>query len=31
MPPMKRKAEMLTGESEEMIKEIVHRIRQAIG
>jgi electron transfer flavoprotein beta subunit len=31
MPPMKRKAEMLRGEPEEMVKEIVHRIRQAIG
>jgi len=31
MPPMKRKAEMIKGEPEEIVKEIVHRIRKAIG
>ena len=31
MPPSSRKAEMLKGEPEEMAKEIVHRIRQALG
>jgi electron transfer flavoprotein beta subunit len=31
MPPLKRKAEMLRGEPEEMVKEIVHKIRQALG
>ena len=31
MPEMKRQAEMLRGEPEEMVKEILHKIRQAIG
>ncbi len=31
LPEMKRKAEMLRGEPEEMVKEILHKIRQAIG
>ncbi len=31
MPPSKRKAEMLKGEPEEVVKDLVHRIRQAIG
>ncbi len=31
IPPMKRKAEMLKGDPEEMVKEILHRIRLAIG
>jgi electron transfer flavoprotein beta subunit len=31
MPPMKRKAEMLTGDPEEMIEEIIQKIRQALG
>jgi electron transfer flavoprotein beta subunit len=31
IPPLKRKAEMLRGEPEEMVKEIVHKIRQALG
>jgi len=31
MPEMKRKAEMLRGEPEGMITEILHKIRQAIG
>jgi electron transfer flavoprotein beta subunit len=31
MPAMKRKAEMLLGEPEEMIREILHKIRLAIG
>ncbi len=31
MPDMKRKTEMLRGEPEEMVKEILHRIRQAMG
>ncbi len=30
MPPSKRKAEMLTGDPEDMVKEIIHRIRQAV-
>jgi len=31
LPPARRKAEMLKGDPEEMVKEIVHRIRQAVG
>jgi len=31
MPSSKRKAEMLKGEPEEVAKEIIHRIRQAVG
>jgi electron transfer flavoprotein beta subunit len=31
MPEMKRKAEVLQGEPEEMVKEIIRRIRQALG
>ena len=31
MPSSKRKAEMLKGDPEEVVKEIVHRIRQAVG
>ncbi len=31
MPDMKRKAEILTGEPEDMVKEIVRKVRQAIG
>jgi electron transfer flavoprotein beta subunit len=31
MPSSKRKAEMLKGEPEEVAKEIVHRLRQAVG
>lgn len=31
MPSSKRKAEMLRGEPEEVVKEIIHRIRKAIG
>jgi len=31
MPSSKRKAEMLKGEPEEVVIEIVHRIRQALG
>ena len=31
MPEMKRKAEMLKGEPEEMVQEILRKIRQAIG
>ena len=31
IPPAKRKAEMLQGEPEEVVKEIVHRIRLALG
>ncbi len=31
LPEMKRKAEMLRGEPEEMVREILHKIRQAIG
>jgi electron transfer flavoprotein beta subunit len=31
MPPSSRKAQMLQGDPEEMVKEIAHRIRQALG
>ncbi len=31
MPEMKRKGEILRGDPEEMVKEILHRIRQAMG
>jgi len=31
MPEMRRKAEMLSGEPEEMVQEIVRKIRQALG
>jgi electron transfer flavoprotein beta subunit len=31
MPEMKRKAEMLRGEPEEMVPEIIRKIRQALG
>ena len=31
IPPLKRKAEMLNGDPEEMVKEIIHRIRLATG
>jgi len=31
MPEMKRKAEVLQGEPEQMVKEIIRRIRQALG
>jgi len=31
MPDMKRQAEILTGEPEEMVKEIIRKIRQALG
>jgi len=31
IPPAKRKAEMLKGEPEEMVKEVIQRIRLAIG
>ena len=31
LPSSKRKAEMLRGEPEEIVREIVHRLRQAIG
>jgi electron transfer flavoprotein beta subunit len=31
MPEMKRKAEMLRGEPEEMVKDMVQKIRQALG
>ena len=31
MPEMRRKAEMLRGEPEEMVQEIITKIRQALG
>ena len=31
MPPSRRRAEMIKGEPEEMVREIAHRIRQALG